>query len=284
MAKVTLGPIVSGISGSVGSAIFSKGANGTNVYSRSHPARKTSKIQPEYQNAFRLAVEAWSTANTNLRTLYNLIAKSAKQYSTIYPARTLTGREYFIKLIVTQRLTGHSPIYATTGPNPAGLGVIQTQDIAFGTPFIGTSILPATQMIPQPAYTTGWGLALFMGYGKPFNDWQYSTELPVPGPAPRNWFRVWPQPLTHQDFPRSGLDPSIVAQSGGFPGINYADLSPQVISRHIWIRWIGFFDWAVYASAPTCVTVSPSYTGDPPTFTPASPLFTPTGTYTPSWL
>lgn len=284
MAKVVLGPVVSSVSGSIGSAIFSQGKNGTTVYSRSHAARKTSHIAPEYQNAFRLAVEAWSTANLNLRTLYNLIAKSAKQYSTIYPARTYSGREYFTKLIVTQRLTGHAPIYATTGPNAACLGVILTQDIEFGDLTQGTSILPAVQMVPQPAYTTGWGLALFMGYGKKFTPWEYTSEVPAPGPAPRNWFRVWPQPLADMNFPTSGLDPSIVAQSGGFPGIDYAVNSPQVISRHIWIKWIGFFDWAVYSSGPVCVTTNPNYSDNPPTFTPATPLFTPTGNYTPSWL
>ena len=282
MAKVTLGPIVSGITGSVGSAIFKKNGNHTSVYSISNRSCKTSKITPVYQELLSKASKDWSLMQASVRRYYNQIAPIIPRYSPLYGSIPLTGREYFIKFQITAKLCGQTAYYLFSDPNAPALGRMEANNIHFGTDLAGTTLQPPDIWIPTPWETTYWGISLWMGWGKKFTHWHVDDEIPSPGPLPRTWFQVWPQPLTQQTFPFSGMDNAILSATGGFPGIDYSSQTSQPITRHIWVKWRGFAGWTIYESGNICLTANSTWSDNAPTFYPASPLYPPSGTYEPT--
>lgn len=283
MAKVTLGPIVSSISGRIGSVIFSRSRQGFSAYSNSHNSCKPRGRNAQQQEYFRHANETWSALPANIRKYWDFAAKSATKYNPVYAASMFTGREYFLKHILTQRACGHFPVYAFGGPNQATLGVMNYGNVLFATSFLGTAIVPYSLWVPQPKLPVTWGMSLSIGFSIPFTKFMSASQAPAPGPLPRKWYHVWPPTPDPTPYPLLGLDSAILAATGGFRGVDYSVPGTYNLNTTIWIRFTAFCDLALYDSGPLPVFARSAWAGVQPHIHITSPLHPTSGTYTPSW-
>jgi hypothetical protein len=95
MAKVTPGPIISNISGSVGSATFRNDKSGLVLYQKPVPTTKRSDHQMYVRSSFKRTASAWRALDDDIRLAWTTFSKSEPVPSFFSRGRKWSGRQLF---------------------------------------------------------------------------------------------------------------------------------------------------------------------------------------------
>lgn len=117
MAKVELGPIVSSVSGSIGSATFNRRPGATVVYNRPLPRRQASAAQLFHRSLITRAAAAWTTLDTSYKLAWSTMAKQEQIPTFFSKGKRWTGRQLFFCFFIAAERQ-YTPLPSTWLPTP----------------------------------------------------------------------------------------------------------------------------------------------------------------------
>lgn len=266
MARVTPGPLISSIAGSVGSAQFRNSRSGLVLSNRALPTNRHSSAQLGHRRIIAAAASAWSLLDADIVRSWNTLARQEPIPSFFSRGRKWTGRQLFTCFFIQaeRQLTPLPPRWLPTPPifwlseNFLVLWfwpVYYTpQPPDFDPPEEGwyskTSItywIPST-LNPPPGSpgTTNTPATCYCGY----------TRLNATAP-PRKWFLATPPPILPQPQPTLGGylpamngvlgGESFALATGGMPnGITDGMTTPTPRTWDLWTRISALSDERLY--------------------------------------
>jgi len=95
MARVTLGGVISSISGSVGSACFRNSPSGVVLYNRPLCSQRGTPAQHTNRSILKAAASAWGRLDDDIRTAWGSLAKQEHIPTFFSRGRRWTGRQLF---------------------------------------------------------------------------------------------------------------------------------------------------------------------------------------------
>lgn len=95
MARVTLGGVISSISGSVGSACFRNSPSGTVLYNRPLCSQRGTPAQHLNRNILKAAATTWGRLDDDIRSAWGSLAKQEHIPTFFSRGRRWTGRQLF---------------------------------------------------------------------------------------------------------------------------------------------------------------------------------------------
>lgn len=281
MAKVTPGPLISAIAGSVGSATFRNSRSGLILSNRPLTTDRASPAQLEHRRLICAAAAAWSLLDADIVTAWNTLARQEPIPSFFSRGRKWTGRQLFtcFFLQAEKQLT---PLPARWLPTPPLFFLSIHFTVAVFLPcyhepnpdnhpdwpegwysdtyaFLGRpkSLVPG----PPPIYSTDFPTTLYIAFA------------PVNSPAiPKRWTSFLPLTPPYQPEPApppsiagafgcydsSFAIPNLIAPpSGFFPGMS----APVARNFATWIDFRGLSDERIYYTGAVRVPGTHSLNG-----------------------
>lgn len=117
MARVTLGPIVSSIAGSIGATTFNRGRNGTVAYNRPLPSRRQSAAQLFHRSLMAQAAAAWGALTEDYKKAWNYLATTEQIPTFFSQGRRWSGRQLFFCFFIAAERQ-YTPLPSTWLPTP----------------------------------------------------------------------------------------------------------------------------------------------------------------------
>lgn len=207
MARVTLGGVISSISGSVGSACFRNSPSGTVLYNRPLCSQRGTPAQHLNRSILKAAGAAWGRLDDDIRTAWGSLAKQEYIPSFFSRGRRWTGRQLYTCFY----------FYAEHQYTPLPLRWLPTPPLFLPSFTLVSQFFNPDWNWPQfdtPQHTqfVGWRpLGLNPVFPADYSrDCVFSCWLSILPAAstsiPRNWTKICPAP---RDFP--------VVVTGGHP-------------------------------------------------------------------
>lgn len=231
-------------SGSLSGTVFSHNRGGQYTRNRSIPTDPASVTQLQRRDAFREAVNAWSSINTADREGWDNYAANTPWLNKLGDTTHLTGQQQAIRSGVIMRISGEFP-----GSLALGLSVFPD---VYGLPAVGnitiTSVSQATNSVvvaigaaPLWASNPTDGILIFAGIPQSTSRSYYGGPYRFIDTKPGN-----ATPVTTDTENLNQADPGIVVTQG----------------QRIWFRFVVYREapsGGIYVSTP--VTVGPTEVG-----------------------
>ena len=207
MARVTLGGVISSISGSVGSACFRNSPSGTVLYNRPLPSQRSSTDQHTNRSILKAAAAAWSLLADDIRTAWGSLAKQEHIPTFFSRGRRWTGRQLFtcFYFYAELQLTPLPPRWLPTPP----------------------------LFFMHNLYQIFWG-----------SPWYHVPNPFDPGPYPEGWYSIysyvhWRPLVLNPTPPYYGPEDTPTSFFFGYSPIN-SNTPPRSMNRLWFPRWLPF--------------------------------------------
>lgn len=115
MALYKPSPLINAISGNVGSVNFVAGAQRTTLRAARNPYSPVRAAQLTPRANMQLVVQAWADLDQTSRDSWNTLARQLSRPDRLGQARTLSGRQFFIRYNLRELQNGLT-MYTTTAP------------------------------------------------------------------------------------------------------------------------------------------------------------------------
>jgi len=166
MALITPGPLITKISGRVGSLIFEAGGNGPIIKTRGFKVKKKTKYELLARNRLQRAATTWAALSANHRTGWSRTAKLFSSTNRLGIRRPLSGWQLFCRVVIEQWPSDanyevpEAFIGAAPPPSIVSVSMGQSADwtvtvdapVAAGSQSIYIHIARPRKMIPLRAY------------------------------------------------------------------------------------------------------------------------------------
>lgn len=236
MARISFGPIVSSISGSVGSACFRRSPSGAVLYNKPRPSSAASPAQLEHRAIFSAAARAWSALDADILTAWDSLAAQTQVPSYFSRGRRWRGKDLFTCFFV----------YAQHQNTPLPARWLPTPPLFFMSPCI--SWLAYAEDISDPSHTWIYFSAMNPVSLNPSDPEGYRAQIcnsfwfgyTAPGATvrPRRFIKIAPpppslyslfnsHPLNYAGYQYEGWDPVLSRLLGTPPGLPSPTLTPK---------------------------------------------------------
>ena len=140
MARVTPGPVISSISGSLGAATFRNDASGLVVYNRPLTTNRATPAQLNHRAIMGASAAGWTRLDADIQQAWNTLARQEQIPSFFSRGRKWTGRQLFT-CFFTYAEHQYTPLPARWLPTPP---VFFISDHVFVDVFVAYFVPPST--------------------------------------------------------------------------------------------------------------------------------------------
>lgn len=244
MARITVGPLLSSIAGSVGAITFRNDASGLVLQPRILPTRRASEGQLQHRGFLAQSAAAWGALDADMRRAWTTLARQERIPDVFAQGRRWTGRQLFTCFYLytehqytpmPARWLPRSPIFhASAGVSALFWNAFQLFPGDWRTQNYFAVAYPTSI---NPGSPGGWSSnccgCIWFGYRRAQSS-----------PPPRRWFKLAPLPASwglwglpggkyHSGDTYYGWDPYVLRIMGYPPGLPDGTTAP--IPAPFWI-------------------------------------------------